>query len=43
VDRGGLAVKVTPAIDGTFPLDRVGEATQSLQAGQVRGKVVITM
>ena len=35
------AGKVTPAVDATYPLDRVGEAMQHLQAGHVRGKVAI--
>ena len=34
---------VTPSIDRTFPLDRAPEAMRLLEAGQVRGKVVITV
>jgi NADPH:quinone reductase-like Zn-dependent oxidoreductase len=33
--------KVTPAVDRTFPLDRVPDAMRYLRAGQARGKVVI--
>ena len=35
--------KVTPAIDRTYPLSEVTEAIRYLQAGQVRGKVVIAI
>ena len=34
---------VTPSIDRTYPLDRVPAAMRLLAAGQVRGKVVITL
>ncbi len=34
---------VTPSIDRTYPLDGVTEAMRHLQAGEVRGKVVITI
>lgn len=37
------AGKVTPSIDRTYPLGRVVEAMQHLEAGDVRGKVVITL
>ena len=37
------AGKVTPSIDRTYPLDRVAEAMRHLEAGDVRGKVVITI
>lgn len=37
------AGKVTPSIDLTYPLERVVEAMQHLEAGDVRGKVVITL
>ena len=36
------AGKVTPSIDGTYPLDCVGEAMRHLEAGHVRGKLTIT-
>ena len=35
--------QVTPAIDRTYPLSDVADAIRYLQAGQVRGKVVITL
>lgn len=34
---------VTPAIDRTFPLDQASAAMRHLEAGQARGKVVITI
>ena len=34
---------VKPSIDRTYPLDRVPEAMRHLEAGAVRGKVVITI
>jgi NADPH:quinone reductase-like Zn-dependent oxidoreductase len=37
------AGKVTPSIDRTYPLDRVPEAMRHLEAGNVRGKLVITI
>jgi NADPH:quinone reductase-like Zn-dependent oxidoreductase len=37
------AGQMTPSIDRTYPLDRVPEAMRHLQAGQVRGKVAITI
>jgi NADPH:quinone reductase-like Zn-dependent oxidoreductase len=37
------AGQVTPSIDRTYPLGRVPEAMRHLEAGQVRGKVAITI
>jgi NADPH:quinone reductase-like Zn-dependent oxidoreductase len=37
------AGKVTPAIDRTFPLDQASAAMRHLEAGHVRGKIVITI
>ncbi|MEP6462387.1 MAG: NAD(P)-dependent alcohol dehydrogenase [Frankiaceae bacterium] len=37
------AGKVTPRIDRTYPLDQVPEAVRYLEAGEVRGKVAITI
>ena len=37
------AGKVTPSIDRTYPLDRVPEAMRQLAAGNVRGKIAITV
>ncbi|MGH8828048.1 MAG: NAD(P)-dependent alcohol dehydrogenase [Jiangellaceae bacterium] len=37
------AGKITPVIDRTYPLSEVPEAIRYLQAGQARGKVVITV
>ncbi|MGH3505612.1 MAG: NAD(P)-dependent alcohol dehydrogenase [Nocardioidaceae bacterium] len=37
------AGKVVPSIDRTYPLDRVAEAMRHLEAGDVRGKVAITI
>jgi len=37
------AGQVTPIIDRTYPLDQVPEALRQLEAGQVRGKVAITI
>ncbi len=37
------AGKVTPSIDRSYPLDQVPEAMRRLEAGQARGKVVITV
>jgi NADPH:quinone reductase-like Zn-dependent oxidoreductase len=37
------AGSVTPSVDRTYPLDRVPEAMRHLEAGQVRGKVAITI
>lgn len=34
---------VTPSLDRTYPLDRVPEAIDNLEAGKVRGKVAITI
>ena len=34
---------VTPTVDRTYPLDRVPDAMRHLAAGQVRGKVAITL
>ena len=35
--------QVVPSIDRTYPLDRVPEAMRHLEAGLVRGKIVITL
>lgn len=35
--------KVTPSVDRTFPLERVPDAMRHLEAGEVRGKVAITV
>lgn len=37
------AGKITPSIDRTYPLDRVPEAMLHLEAGDVRGKLAITI
>jgi NADPH:quinone reductase-like Zn-dependent oxidoreductase len=37
------AGKLTPAIGGTYPLDRAPDAMRHLQAGHARGKLVITV
>jgi NADPH:quinone reductase-like Zn-dependent oxidoreductase len=37
------AGKVTPSVERTYPLDRVPEAMRHLDAGNVRGKVAITV
>lgn len=37
------AGQVTPSIDRTYPLERVTEAMRHLEAGDVRGKVTITV
>ncbi|HEX6148189.1 NAD(P)-dependent alcohol dehydrogenase [Nocardioides sp.] len=37
------AGQVTPSVDQTYPLDQVPDAMQRLVAGQVRGKVAITI
>jgi NADPH:quinone reductase-like Zn-dependent oxidoreductase len=34
---------VTPSVDCTYPLDKAPEAMRNLEAGQVRGKVAITV
>jgi NADPH:quinone reductase-like Zn-dependent oxidoreductase len=34
---------VTPSIGATYPLDQVPQALRYLEAGQARGKVVITI
>ena len=34
---------VTPSIDRTYPLDQAADAMQQLIAGQVRGKITITI
>ena len=34
---------VTPSIDRTYPLDQAADAMQQLMAGQVRGKIAITI
>ncbi len=35
--------QVVPSIDRSYPLERAGEAMHHLEAGQVRGKVVIVV
>lgn len=35
--------RITPAIDRTYPLDRVGEALREIQSGTARGKFVIVV
>jgi NADPH:quinone reductase-like Zn-dependent oxidoreductase len=37
------AGKVTPSIDRTYPLARVHDAMRQLEAGDVRGKVALTI
>ncbi|TCO44532.1 NADPH:quinone reductase-like Zn-dependent oxidoreductase [Kribbella antiqua] len=37
------AGKVTPSVDRTYPLEQVPDAMRHLEAGQVRGKVAITV
>ncbi len=37
------AGKVTPSVDGTYPLDSVAKAMRHLEAGDVRGKLAITI
>ena len=37
------AGKVTPVIDGTYPLREVPEAIHYLEEGHARGKIVITV
>lgn len=34
---------VTPSVDSTCPLDHVGDAMRRLEAGDVRGKIAITI
>jgi NADPH:quinone reductase-like Zn-dependent oxidoreductase len=34
---------LTPAIDRTYPLDRVPEAMRYFDAGKTRGKITITI
>ncbi len=34
---------LTPAVDRTYPLDRVPDAMRDLMAGRARGKLVITV
>ena len=34
---------MTPSIDKTYPLSQVSEAMRHLEAGQVRGKIAITV
>jgi NADPH:quinone reductase len=38
-----LRGQVRPVIDSTFPLERVGDAHRKLEAGGMRGKIVITI
>lgn len=40
---GMSADQVTPGIDCTYPLDRVPEAMRHPEAGDVRGKLAITI
>jgi len=35
--------QIRPVIDSTFPLERVGDAHRKLEAGGMRGKIVITV
>jgi NADPH:quinone reductase-like Zn-dependent oxidoreductase len=35
--------RVTPSVERTYPLDRADEAMRHLEAGQVRGKIAVTM
>ena len=37
------AGNVTPSLDRTYPLDRVPDAVRHLEAGQVRGKIAVTI
>jgi NADPH:quinone reductase-like Zn-dependent oxidoreductase len=37
------AGQVTPSLERTYPLERAGEAMRHLEAGEVRGKVAITL
>ena len=37
------AGKVTPVIDGTYPLSETPEAFRYLEKGHARGKVIITV
>ncbi len=37
------AGKVTPSIEATYPLDRAADAMRQLEAGAIRGKLVITI
>jgi NADPH:quinone reductase-like Zn-dependent oxidoreductase len=37
------AGKIIPVIDRTYPLERVPEAMRYLEAGQARGKIIITV
>jgi NADPH:quinone reductase-like Zn-dependent oxidoreductase len=37
------AGKVTPVIDKTYPLEEAADAMRYLEAGHVRGKVVISL
>ncbi len=37
------AGQVMPSIDGTYPLEAVSDAMRHLAAGQVRGKVAISI
>ena len=37
------AGKLTPVIDKTYPLEEAAEAMRYLEAGHVRGKVVISV
>ena len=38
-ERGELR----PLIDSTFPLERVGDAHRKLEAGSMKGKIVLTI
>jgi NADPH:quinone reductase-like Zn-dependent oxidoreductase len=37
------AGKVVPSVDRTYPLDQAPQAMRHLEAGNVRGKVAITL
>jgi NADPH:quinone reductase-like Zn-dependent oxidoreductase len=41
VAHAGLAARVTPVIDKSYPLEEAAEAMRYLEAGRVRGKVVV--
>ena len=34
---------ITPVVDSTYPLSEVSAAIRHMEAGNVRGKIVITM
>jgi len=43
VAHAGLAARVTPVIDKTYPLTEAADAMRYLEAGHVRGKVVVSV